>query len=64
MTTAAMVAGLVPLIFASGAGAASRFSIGIVVVTGMLVGTMFTLFILPTIYTLIAGDHRAEEAAS
>ncbi|MBB1092451.1 efflux RND transporter permease subunit [Rhodopseudomonas palustris] len=64
MTTAAMVAGLVPLIFASGAGAASRFSIGIVVVTGMLVGTMFTLFILPTIYTLIADDHRADEHVS
>ncbi|WP_019140567.1 efflux RND transporter permease subunit [Noviherbaspirillum massiliense] len=58
MTTAAMVAGLVPLLFAGGAGAASRFSIGIVVVTGMLVGTMFTLFVLPTIYSLVARDHR------
>jgi multidrug efflux pump len=58
MTTAAMVAGLVPLLFADGAGAASRFSIGIVVVTGMLVGTMFTLFVLPTIYSLVARDHR------
>jgi multidrug efflux pump len=53
-----MVAGLVPLLFAGGAGAASRFSIGIVVVTGMLVGTMFTLFVLPTIYSLVARDHR------
>lgn len=60
MTTAAMVAGLVPLIFADGAGAASRFAIGIVVVMGMLVGTLFTLFVLPTIYTFIARDHRAE----
>src|SRR3546814_20769464 len=50
MTTAAMVAGLVPLIFADGAGAASRFAIGIVVVMGMLVGTLFPLFVLPTIY--------------
>ncbi|MDW6003508.1 efflux RND transporter permease subunit [Vibrio mangrovi] len=58
MTTAAMVAGLVPLLFAAGAGAASRFSIGIVVVMGMLVGTFFTLFVLPTIYCLLAGDHR------
>ncbi|WP_343611642.1 efflux RND transporter permease subunit [Novosphingobium sp.] len=63
MTTAAMVAGLVPLLFASGAGAASRFAIGIVViVTGMLVGTLFTLFVLPTVYTLLAGDHRRKEA--
>lgn len=59
MTTAAMVAGLVPLLFADGAGAASRFAIGIVVVTGMMIGTLFTLFVLPTFYTLIARDHRA-----
>ncbi|WP_097091785.1 efflux RND transporter permease subunit [Novosphingobium sp. Chol11] len=62
MTTAAMVAGLVPLLFAAGAGANSRFAIGIVVVMGMLVGTLFTLFVLPTIYTLIAGDHRPKAA--
>jgi len=61
MTTAAMVAGLVPLLFAGGAGANSRFAIGIVVVMGMLIGTLFTLFVLPTIYTLLAGDHRQEE---
>jgi len=59
MTTAAMVAGLVPLLFADGAGSASRFSIGIVVVMGMMVGTFFTLFVLPTIYSFIAKDHRA-----
>ncbi|WP_084399151.1 efflux RND transporter permease subunit [Henriciella aquimarina] len=58
MTTAAMVAGLVPLLFAEGAGAASRFAIGIVVVMGMLVGTMFTLFVLPTMYTLLAVQHH------
>lgn len=58
MTTAAMVAGLVPLLFASGAGAASRFAIGIVVVMGMLIGTLFTLFVLPTIYTFIAANHQ------
>ena len=58
MTTAAMVAGLVPLVFADGAGSASRFSIGIVVVMGMLIGTLFTLFVLPTIYSFIAKDHR------
>lgn len=59
MTTAAMVAGLVPLLFASGAGAASRFAIGIVVVMGMLIGTLFTLFVLPTIYSFVARDHGA-----
>ncbi|BEP71799.1 MULTISPECIES: MexW/MexI family multidrug efflux RND transporter permease subunit [unclassified Variovorax] len=58
MTTAAMVVGLVPLLFASGAGANSRFSIGLVIVVGMLVGTLFTLFVLPTMYTLLARDHR------
>lgn len=64
MTTAAMVAGLVPLLFAGGAGAASRFAIGIVVVMGMLIGTLFTLFVLPTVYTLLAGDHRRKGAAA
>lgn len=60
MTTAAMVAGLVPLLFADGAGAASRFALGIVVVMGMLIGTFFTLFVLPTIYILLAADHRPQ----
>lgn len=59
MTTAAMVAGLIPLIFAAGAGASSRFAIGIVVVMGMLIGTLFTLFVLPTVYSFIARDHSA-----
>ena len=63
MTTAAMVVGLVPLLFASGAGAMSRFSIGLVIVVGMLVGTLFTLFVLPTVYTLLARDHRAAGAS-
>jgi multidrug efflux pump len=59
MTTAAMVTGLLPLLTASGAGAASRFSIGLVVVSGMTIGTMFTLFVLPAVYVWIATDHRA-----
>jgi multidrug efflux pump len=59
MTTAAMVVGLVPLLLASGAGAASRFSIGIVIVAGMSIGTLFTLFVLPMVYTVLAKDHRA-----
>lgn len=60
MTTAAMVAGLIPLLFAGGAGSASRFAIGIVVVSGMLIGTLFTLFVLPTVYSLLANDHSNE----
>ncbi|HEX3537285.1 MAG TPA: efflux RND transporter permease subunit, partial [Stellaceae bacterium] len=59
MTTAAMVVGLVPLVTASGAGAASRFSIGLVVVAGMSIGTLFTLFVLPAVYTVLAKDHLA-----
>jgi len=59
MTTAAMVTGLLPLLTASGAGAASRFSIGLVVVAGMSIGTLFTLFVLPAVYVSIATDHLA-----
>jgi multidrug efflux pump len=54
MTTAAMVLGAVPLAFASGAGAESRHQIGVVIIGGMLVGTLFTLFIVPTMYTLMS----------
>jgi multidrug efflux pump len=54
MTTAAMVMGVLPLIIASGAGAKARFSIGLVIAAGMAIGTLFTLFVLPTFYTLIA----------
>ncbi|HBC71641.1 MAG TPA: hypothetical protein DEA62_03100, partial [Coxiellaceae bacterium] len=54
MTTAAMVLGAVPLALASGAGAVSRRQIGWVIIGGMLVGTIFTLFIVPTVYTYIA----------
>jgi len=62
MTTAAMVAGLVPLLNATGAGAASRFAIGVVIVCGLSVGTLFTLFVLPALYTFIASDHRKAAA--
>ncbi|MEW5726687.1 MAG: multidrug efflux RND transporter permease subunit [Pseudomonadota bacterium] len=60
MTTAAMVTGLLPLLFASGAGAASRFSIAVVIVSGMTIGTLFTLFVLPVIYTFIATRRTPE----
>jgi hydrophobe/amphiphile efflux-1 (HAE1) family protein len=58
MTTAAMVAGMIPLIAAEGAGAQSRFAIGIVIAAGMSIGTIFTLFVTPAVYTLIARDHK------
>jgi len=61
MTTSAMVVGVVPLLVASGAGAKSRFDIGLVIACGMTIGTIFTLFVLPVIYSYIAGDHRHAE---
>jgi len=64
MTTAAMVIAMVPLIFATGAGAASRFAIGVVIASGMTVGTLFTLFVTPAVYTYIAREHRRDAAAS
>ncbi len=57
MTTAAMVAGLMPLLFAQGAGAVSRFGIGIVIVAGLSIGTLFTLLVLPVIYSFIGSKH-------
>lgn len=63
MTTVATVAGHFPLTLVSGAGAAARNSIGIVLVGGMSVGTLFTLFIVPSLYVLIAKDHSKERAA-
>ena len=55
MTTAAMVLGVVPLITASGAGAASRFNMGLVIASGLSIGTLFTLFVLPAVYLVIRG---------
>jgi len=63
MTTAATVFGMVPLILASGAGAVSRFDIGLVIATGMTIGTLFTLFVLPAVYTLIARPDTAPSRA-
>jgi multidrug efflux pump len=57
MTTAAMVFGVVPLLVASGAGAVSRFQLGLVIATGLGIGTMFTLFVVPAFYVLLAADH-------
>jgi multidrug efflux pump len=60
MTTAATVMGHLPLIFARGAGAGARNSIGIMLVTGMVIGTALTLFVVPSIYVLVAKKHRAD----
>jgi multidrug efflux pump len=69
MTSVATIAGHFPLTLVSGAGAEARNSIGLVLVGGMFVGTLFTLFVVPAIYMLVARDHtrdrqRAEAAAS
>jgi len=62
MTSVATVAGHFPLTLVTGAGAAARNSIGLVLVGGMSIGTCFTLFVLPSIYMLIAKNHAAERA--
>ena len=61
MTTAATVMGHLPLVFARGPGAGARNSIGIMLVTGMIIGTCFTLFVVPSIYVLVARTHKRVE---
>ncbi len=56
MTTSAMVVGVLPLLIASGAGAASRFDIGLVIAAGLSIGTIFTLFVVPAMYVIMAKD--------
>jgi multidrug efflux pump len=53
---------VVPLITATGAGAASRFNMGLVIASGLSIGTLFTLFVLPAVYMVIAARHRTEAA--
>jgi len=60
MTTAAMVLGVIPLVIATGAGAGGRFAMGLVISTGLAIGTLFTLFVVPAFYMLLATDHHAE----
>jgi multidrug efflux pump len=66
MTTAAMVLGVVPLVIASGAGAAGRFNMGLVIMSGIAIGTLFTLFVVPAMYMILGAEHAkrgpAEEA--
>jgi multidrug efflux pump len=62
MTSAATVCGHFPLVLVSGAGAQARNSIGIILVAGMIISTAFTLFVVPSIYMLLAGEHKAKPA--
>ncbi|MGB5775306.1 MAG: efflux RND transporter permease subunit, partial [Sedimenticolaceae bacterium] len=62
MTTVAMLVAMVPLLTASGPGAVSRFDIGLVITTGLGIGTLFTLFVVPAVYLLLAREHHAVEA--
>ncbi len=61
MTTAAMVLGVAPLVFATGAGAEARFAMGLVIASGLSIGTLFTLFVVPAFYLVLARRHVAEE---
>ncbi|MGH8309008.1 MAG: efflux RND transporter permease subunit, partial [Steroidobacteraceae bacterium] len=62
MTSAAMVFGQLPLVLVSGPGAAARNSIGTILVAGMIVGTVFTLFVVPVFYSLLAAKHHPTQA--
>jgi len=64
MTTGAMVLGVVPLLLASGAGAEARFNMGLVISSGVAIGTLFTLFVVPAVYLLLAADHSKHVPAS
>jgi len=61
MTTVATIAGNFPLVLVTGAGAAARNSIGIILVSGMTIGTLFTLLVIPSLYVLIAKQHAVEK---
>jgi len=62
MTTAAMVLGVMPLVLAEGAGAVGRNQMGLVIASGISIGTFFTLFVVPAMYLLLAADHQAKAA--
>lgn len=63
MTTAAMVLGVMPLVIASGAGAVGRNHMGLVIATGITIGTIFTLFVVPAMYLWLASAHKQKDAA-
>ncbi len=64
MTTAATVIAMVPLLISTGAGAGSRFAMGLVIASGMTIGTLFTLFVVPAVYLYLARDRSADSAAA
>ena len=64
MTVLSTVLGAVPLVFSGGAGAESRFSIGIVIIGGFLVASILTLFLTPVLYDLLQSDRERSDAAS
>ena len=61
MTTAALVLAMIPLLIASGPGGGARFAIGLVVASGMTIGTLFTLFVVPAFYLYLGRDHHKAE---
>jgi multidrug efflux pump len=61
MTTAAMVFGVIPLVIAFGAGAAGRHAMGLIIFTGLSIGTLFTLFMVPAMYMLLASNHQPKD---
>lgn len=61
MTSVATILGHMPLVFVTCPGAQAQNSIGIVLVTGMGIGTLFTLFVVPSLYVLIAGTHTKQD---
>lgn len=64
MTTASLVLAMIPLLLASGPGGSARFAIGVVVASGMTLGTLFTLFVVPGFYMLLAKDHQTDHATA
>jgi multidrug efflux pump len=60
MTTAAMVLGVLPLVLATGAGAAARFAMGLVIASGLSIGTLFTLLVVPVFYLVLAKRHEGD----
>lgn len=64
MTTAATVLGVIPLLMATGAGAVSRFDMGLVIATGLTIGTLFTLFVVPAVYMILGATHHKQAATA
>ena len=61
MATGAIVLGVLPLVTATGAGAAGRFNMGLVIMSGISIGTLFTLFVVPAMYLMLGAEHAKEK---